>query len=170
MTYYEFSKIIIVLVGAFISIFVYFNFSPIVRLVIIPKWLKKDEFLLVRIVIKNESRVRISKLKGKIQILEYKELTDRVLSEWVPFDKNSILSYEEPVKWYKPDEILNTTGRIYPGERITVERLYKISSESKIVHIGLNINIKLGLFGKITTCKVKSWSQTTTCFAVKQGE
>jgi hypothetical protein len=156
------------IIGTFIAIFVYFQFAPIFELKIIPTWIdNRKQFLLVRFQVENKSRVRLYSPKGRIQVLEHKTQPGLSLSQWVPFDKTAILPTEQPIEWREPEVIFKSTKEIYPGEVISLERLYHYSQDSIILHIGLQVELKLDLIGRIVTRKKESWRQTTTCFAIK---
>lgn len=157
-----------ILVGSLAAIFIYFQLAPTVRLTITPTWADDlKEYLLVRFQIENMSRVRLNQPRGKIQILEYDTLNGNMLSQFVPFTKDDYPDREAPVTWREPVGILTHTRQIYPGEIITYERLYHYPQKEVIIHIGLQIELSLGFFGRLVTRKSGSWRQTTTCFVVK---
>lgn len=161
-------SILALLVGPVVALFVYFQFAPVLELKIIPTWVDGPrQFLLVRFQIENKSRVRFYSPKGRIQVLEYKIHPGADLSQWVPFEKKAILPTEQPLEWREPVEIVQSTKQIYPGEVISYERLYHRPQDSVILHIGLQVEMKLGLLGRIVTRKNEMWRQTTTCFAIK---
>jgi len=161
--------ILVLVIGPLVALFVYFQLAPVLELKIIPTWVdEKKHLLLIRFQIENKSRVRLYSPKGKIQVLEYKVQPGGNLSQWVPFNKSAILPTEQPLEWREPVEIFTSTKQVYPGEVISYERLYQCPQDTTILHIGLQVELKLGLFGRIVTRKKEaSWRQTTTCFAVK---
>jgi len=161
----------VVVIGALMALFVYFQFAPVLSLRIVPTWIDdQKELLLVRFEIENRAHVRVYHPKGRIQILEYGIPSGGSLpqlSPWVPFVESAILPSEQPLQWREPEEIFKTTQQIYPGEMIMLERLYHVVSDAVILHIGLQVEMKLSLLGRIITCKKENWRQTTTCFVVK---
>jgi hypothetical protein len=162
--------IIAIVIGAFIAFFVYFQFAPVIRLSIIPTWIDaQKEYLTVRFQIENKSRVRLYKPVGRIQVLHYAVPPGGSLSQWVPFRKEAILAAEPPREWREPDEVLKSTITIYPGELVSYERLYHIPEDVTVIHIGFQVELRLGFFARIATRKREAWRQTTTCFAVKHA-
>ena len=163
-------SLLAVVIGALVVLFVYFQFAPVLSLRIAPTWIgKKRSLLLIRIEVENKARVRLHSPKGKIQVLKYSLPAQGFLSQWVPFERGTIPKEESPIEWREPIEIFNTTKEIYPGETIAYERLYHIPEDTVIVHIGLQVEMKLGGLGRLVTGKKENWRQTTTCFAVKSA-
>jgi hypothetical protein len=166
----DIATILALLLGAFAAIFIYFQLAPTVELTISPTWAdERKEYLLVRFQIENKSKVRLNKPRGKIQILEYPRLENGNLSQYVPFSQATIPESEIPITWREPSAILTHTKQIYPGEIISYERLYHYPQPAIIIHIGLQLEMRLGLLGKIATQKREAWQQTTTCFVVKSN-
>jgi hypothetical protein len=161
-------EIIFMILGGIIGTFIYFNLAPTLSLTITPIWVGDlKNFLILRFEISNKSRVRITDCTIKIQTLEHTMPKHGVLSQWVPFTQKSIKQMEEPIEWHEPEIITETTKRVFPGESIIIERLYQYSNSPLILHVGLQAQIKLGLLYRFVTRKKENWSQTTTCFVVK---
>ena len=161
------------LMGAAISLFIFFQFAPVLELRILPTWTDDSkQFLVVKFEVENKSRVRANKPRGQIQILEYPFNPGQALSQWVPFDKGTTRDNEQPVEWRKPEQIFQSTRRIYPGEVISVERLYHYPQDTAIIHIGLQVQLEMGFVGRIVTRQGSGerWRQTVTRFVVKQVE
>jgi len=157
------------LIGSLAAVFIYFQFAPTVVLRILPTWADDSrQHLLVRFEIENKSKVRLNRPKGKIQILEYDIGNSGMLSQFVPFQYEDTPQGEEPIKWREPAKILTHTRQIYPGETISYERLYHYPHDAVIIHIGLQIELELSIWGRFVTRKRGSWRQTTTCFVVKE--
>jgi hypothetical protein len=157
--------IVAVLTAGIVAIFVYFQLAPVLKLRILPRWTDDTrQFLLIRFEVENSSKVRVSNPTGRIQILEYKP---QPLSHWVPFTENDKRPEEEPIAWRDPVPIFGSTKRLYPGEVITLERLYHCKNEAFAIHIGLQVEVKLGYFGRAVTSRSESLRQTTTCIIVK---
>ena len=149
------------------GLFLFFQLAPVLNLMILPSWTDESkQYLIVRFEIENKSRVRVYDPIIRIQALEQRVPDGGSLSQWVPFSKEAIRPAEPPVEWREPDRI-STTKRIYPGEIISVERLYHCPQVSMVLHVALQVRIKLGLVGRIVTRKTDDWSQTTTRFVVK---
>ena len=118
----------------------------------------------------NKSRVRANKPRGQIQILEYPFKPGIALSQWVPFDKSAIPPNEQPIEWREPEKIFKSTLQMYPGEVISLERLYHYPQDMVIIHVGLQVQLETGFIGRIITRKGELWKQTTSRFVVKQAE
>ena len=167
----DIATILFLFFGALIGVFVFFQFSPVLVLRILPRWTDETrQFLILKFEIENKSRVRANKPRGQIQVLEYAIKSGASLSHWVPFDKNAIRSGELPIEWREPVKILETTKQIYPGGMVSFERLYYYPQDSVIIHVGLQVELELGFLGRVVNLKGESWRQTTTCFVVKQAE
>jgi hypothetical protein len=161
------------LMGAAISLFIFFQFAPVLELRILPTWTDDSkQFLVVKFEVENKSRVRANKPRGQIQILEYPFKPGLALSQWVPFDKSTIPDNEQPIVWREPEKIFKSTLQIYPGEVISFERLYHYPQDTVVIHIGLQVQLELGFAGRIITRKGKreAWRHTITRFVVKQIE
>ena len=159
------------LIGGAMALFVFFQLAPVLNLRILPSWTDDTkQFLILKFQVENKSRVRVHSPKGRIQVLEHEIQAGTFLSQWVPFDKNTIIPTEQPIEWHEPVEIFRSTKEIYPGEVISYERLYHCPQDRVALHVGLQVEIELGFFGRMATRNTKSWRQTTTCFIVKQIE
>ena len=160
--------ILALLTGGAVAVFVYFQLAPVLELRILPSWADDSkQFLIVKFQVENKSRVRLYSPKGRIQILEHTTQNIDSLSHWVPFEEKAILPSEKPIEWHHPEEIFRTTKQIYPGEVISIERLYRCPREGVALHIGLQVELRLGRFGRLVTRKKEAWRQTTTSFVVK---
>ena len=161
------ATILALLVGGGAALFLFFQFAPVLSLKILPEWNDESkQNLTIRFEVENKSRVRVYNPIIRIQVLEQQVSEGGYLSQWVPFSKDAIRSNEQPVVWNEPEKI-STTKRIYPGEVISAERFYHCPQAALILHVGLEVRIKLGLFGRIVTRKSGDWNQTTTRFVVK---
>ena len=156
------------LLGGFITIFVFFKFSPILNLQVTFSWADaKQEHLIVKYQIENFSNVRLKNPIISTQFLCYKLDNYSELSEYVPFKEENIIEKEFPIEWKKPKQILRHTKRIYPREVMNTERYYHITQNDIAIHIALQAKVKLSLIGKILTRKKGDWSQTRTVFIIK---
>jgi len=128
-------------------------------------------FIRLNIDVENLSNVKIDKDYVKLQILKYSCSKATAISEFVPFEREKTISGEEPIEWFDPIDILNTTKSLYPGERKHVERLFKIPAEDIIFHVGLQIKVSLsGYKGLISG--IFNWDsmlRTTTIFILPQS-
>jgi hypothetical protein len=160
-------QIIGVLVGAYILCFVFIGFHPNMDLTLNTEWVgESKDLLLVKIEIKNISKVRCGKKKVLIQFLEYPGQIDQFLSEWVPFSEQSILVTEKPIEWSNPVEIFATTRFWYPYDTVKAERLYKCSKQYNY-KIGLQLHANISLIGRLSRVftisrlkKVETWTTT----------
>lgn len=160
--------LVIIIIGSLLTIFIYFNFAPVIDLNIIPTWCDENNVdLVIRYEIENKSKVRVVKPEILTQLLIYDINMYKTLSEFVPFKQSFIAEREKPIEWSEPNQILTKTKRIYPGEKKIVERFYKIEQNAVAIHIGLNIKMEFGFWGKFVTRKKEDWSQTTTRFIIK---
>lgn len=157
-------------IGTGVGLFVFFQLAPVLQLRILPRWADEGkQFLVVRFEVENGSRVRVQRPRGRIQVLEHRVEPGRFLSHFVPFEAGAIRDEERPIAWREPERIFQHTQQIYPGEVIGIERLYPCRQEAVIVHIGLQVEVEQGFWGRIVTRKGEGWRQTTTCIVVKQG-
>jgi hypothetical protein len=160
--------LLFLLIGGVAGIFIFFQLAPILALRILPTWAdEKKEHLVIRFEVENKSRVRITRPKIRLQVIEQKVAPSGAISQWVPFTKEAVRQGEQLVEWRDPIEISETTARMYPSEIIVIERLYHCPQASLILHIALQVEVKLGLWGRVVTRKTQDWRQTTTCFVVK---
>ena len=151
----------------------YCKLAPVVYLNIAPSITSYSKlYFTVRYEIENKAKIRVYKPVIKIQVLEY-SLTDTkckkgdilLLSEWVPFKENSIKVNEQPNIWREP-EIIHPDRKLYPGEKISIDRLYHVPNDNIAIHIGMQVEIKLGIIQKLIMAHCNPWSQTTTAFIV----
>jgi hypothetical protein len=168
--------ILAIFVGAIAALFIFFQLAPVLTLRIFPAWTdKSQQFLLVRYEVANNSRVRIKRLGGGVQIFEHGLHQGGYLPNFIPFQEEDYKkeSYgkfmgDEKPTWHEPSPIFETTKHIYPGETIVFERLYSCPRPAIAVHLGLQVSMKLGLWDRIITRKWEPWSQTTSCIIVKE--
>lgn len=159
------------LIGAWGFIFIFLQISPKVELRILPRWVDPElgRFVL-RLEIENTSRVRVKKEVVRLQMLPYSETRQLRLSEWVPFSKESIRKGEEPEKYYDPVEVFGSTLYLYPGEKISVERLECSPDSDKFLHIGLQFRARVLLRWLIIRVfsKGEQWTTTAIIFRPTQ--
>jgi hypothetical protein len=159
--------IVAVVTMALLAFFVRVSFAPVLRLRILPRWSDDTKnFVILRLEVENISRVRVQKQQIRIQALRHKLEMGGLLSEWVPFSRDDIRD-EQPLEWREPVEIFNTTNHIYPGEVLSVERMYHCEQDTAL-HVGLQVKAKLGRFSRLAT-RIRSWNQqwTTTCIVLR---
>ncbi len=160
--------IVALLIGAAIGLFVFFQLAPVLRLRIVPRWSDDtQQFLIVRFEVENGSRVRASRPRGRIQVLEHTFRPNMILSHWVPFEMAQIDPVEQPIEWHEPAKVFQHTKAIYPGEKIIIERMYHYPQGLIVIHIGFQINLELGVLGRLFTRSYGPWQQTTTCIVTK---
>jgi hypothetical protein len=156
------------IIGGLFAIFIYSQFAPILNLRIIASWADEDrEYLKLKFEIENKSRVRVNSPLARIQMLEHKLTETNLISEWVPFHRDAIKPEEAPIVWREPERVFKSTERIFPGETLSIERLVHCSQDKTILHIGFQVQLELGLLGKLITGRLKAWRQTTTAIMVK---
>ena len=159
--------ILAILIGSGATLFLFYQLAPVLNLKITPNWTDESKkYAIVKFEVENKSRVRVYNPIIKVQVVEQLIAKNGVLSEWVPFSQLSIRADEKPVKWQEP-ELMSPAKRIYSGETISIERLYQCPKKTMILHMALQVEINLGIFGRIVTGKSNHWSQVTTCFLVK---
>jgi hypothetical protein len=78
------ATLLALLIGAAISLFIFFQFAPVLELRILPAWIDDSkQFLVVKFEVENKSRVRTNKPRGQIQILEYPRRYSKALIEYI---------------------------------------------------------------------------------------
>jgi len=167
--------------GALLTIFVFGDFFPRVRLRIIPSWENRELGLVkIRMEIENYSKVVVPidpKHKIMLQVLPHNVLIDGCLSEWVEFDRTSPINLEkletEPIKkcsWRTPIPVFVTTEKLYPGEIVSGERLHYCPSGS-ILHIALQVHAKFGPIARMASY-LRKWQGrwTTTVIVVNDKD
>jgi hypothetical protein len=169
-------QILAIIIGAFILIFVYVEFTPKLSLQLNPKWI--NDFLILGINISNNSKVRANVQSICLQTVIHKSVPPELngLSEWVKFNDETHVPIttskcqeetESDMPMNKPIRINKSTTTIDPGEIIQTERLYSFK-ESNIIQFGLQVHVEFNVIGRLlkNSCKKdKRW--TTTCFTVK---
>lgn len=150
------------LIGVILAIFVYTDFRPKLLLRIIPHWEDEKRGLVkIRMEIESCSKIVIDITNIQLQITEH-DMLNGCLSEWVPFhDKSTNNTSEldefnrkhlesEPVrKLLNPFPVFETTKKISPGEIVSGERLHSCPPNS-ILHIGLQVQAKLGILARLS--------------------
>ena len=143
-------EIFALFLGGYILVFVFLQFHPNMILNIVTEWADKEKtILLVKIEIKNISKVWCRKNKVLIQFLEYPTNFKTELSEWVPFEEKNILYNEQPIIYSNPKEILTSTEFWYPGDIVKIERAYKCQ-HGRTYKIGLQLIANISLLGRIS--------------------
>jgi len=162
----DFILIIVVIIGSFISIFIYLKFAPIVQIKIIDSWID-DELLILRIEIENISKVRVAIKQNELQLqnsnilfqkFKHDKGTALTLTEFLPFSKEWFDKKKYPSKWKEPEIIFETTKWIYPSEIIAVERIIQCN-KNDIFHIGVQVHASFGL---LEFADFRHWSQRWT--------
>lgn len=163
--------IVALLLGAGLAVFVFVQFSPKLQLRIIQRWVDEINGLFVlKLEVENISRIRVYKQKIQLQILEHEVPANGCLSEWVPFDEEEVLSEEKPKEWHAPIEVFESSKFLNPGEILSVERLCHCPHKS-VVHVGLQVKVKLGVLGCVASC-FRSWKEqwTSTIIVMRSQE
>jgi hypothetical protein len=188
---------LIALLGASIAaVFVYFALAPVPELRITSSWVDEARVhLLLRFELHNKSRVRMRSPRVNVQILQQEIGEQGFLSEWVPFAKDAIRKGEEPVRWTEPAQILpkpirgsalpdvgprrasrkpaakrQVTGitTVYPGEAMVFERLYRFPEDRIILHVAMQLQVKLNALERfVTLIGSRRWTKTLTHFVTK---
>ena len=163
-----------VVIGVIAGLFIFFQLAPVLALRISPSWTDETkQFLIIRYEVENKSRVRVHRLTGQVQMFEHTLRQGGFLSNVIPFSQKDYedINYgksmsEDRPAWHEPSPIFTTTKQIYPGETIIIEKLYSCTKADVAIHFGLQVGLRLGLWGRITTRKREPWRQTTTCIIV----
>lgn len=166
--------ILAILIGALVSFFIYFNFSPVIEIKMIDSWIDNN-LLILRIEIKNISKVRVPIVQNSLedkgggilfQIFEHDKNHVSNLTEFLPFTKEWFVRKKYPSEWKEPEIIFETTKWIYPNEVIAIERVIQCDSES-ILHIGVQVHARYKSYEVAT---FKNWTQrwTTVRFITKK--
>ena len=172
-------KLMITLISALaatlIGVLVFFDFSPRVRLRILPTLVDKANLRYVlRLEVENISKVTIAKdqVRGcKLQILEHSLQAGSNFSEFVPFtrEKHDERPPSERAKaWREPISILETTRFLYPGDLVIVERLISLPDDDTFLHVGFQFHgeirwltrIALRIQSLLAAEKVERWTTT----------
>ena len=158
-------EILGLLLGAFLFAFVFLQFSPTLHLRILPTWIDHQQVIL-RIEVENRSRVRVKKEFVRLQVLEYPVDGQTSLSEWVPFTVEATIQGEQPPFWKDPTEIFTSTRFVYPGELLSIERLYKLNNQNSFLHVGLRFKSKSisHIFRFKVLGRAEQWTSTVFVF------
>ena len=161
-------SLLALIVGSAMALFVFFQLAPVFELRIQPRWADDTKrVLLVKFEVENKSRVRANRPEGRIQVLEHSIPPGSPLSHWVPFQQDAVIDTEQPTEWREPVTIFRRATKLYPGEKISVERLYHCPQDTVSLHIGLQVKLRQGVLGRIASGRAHPWRQTVTCFVVK---
>lgn len=163
-------SVVAVLLSGWLGIFVFRQFAPVLTLRVVPTWLGDDSScVLLRLEVENKSRVRVHKRIIRLQVLEHEVREGGSLSEWVPFEEKRVRPLEKPDQWKDPVEVFETTSGIDPGEILVADRLHDCPA-ARFLHVGLQAEAKLGVFGKIAArVRGNNQSWTTTCIIARPG-
>ena len=140
------------LLAYLVSVLVFLDWTPKVRIRILPRWVDLDKGeLILRLEIENTSRVPIIKRCCKLQVLEHSVNAQPRLSEFVPFTiewYDKCLPDQKPNHWREPECIFKTTLFLYPGEVIAVERLEKLPDKDTYLHVGMQFKAHIPFFSR----------------------
>lgn len=148
------------------------RWSPNVRLRIAPTWIVPGRKVLLRLSVENIGPVRVHKGHVRLVVAEHSVEDTQMLSEWVPFSANAAKENEMPRFIYGPEEIMETTRHLYPGEHIELDRLYTAgSSESEAVLLHVAIHFQSKNFGWLAPvfswlAGVLGWAERWTTTAI----
>ena len=152
-------EIIALLLGAYTLIFFYLNFHPVMDLNLETKWVNDNQKeLIVKIEVKNISKVRCKKPKIYIQFLEYSSDFEDKLSEWIPFEEKTILPNEKPLFWKEPEVVAATTRLFFPNDSLKIERCYKCQKDH-IYKVGLQLIASISILGMISKFGIFNWRE-----------
>jgi len=165
----DLTAVFAVFLGLLATVFIFFQLAPVLRLELSATWLEPHRRrLLVVAHVANGSRVRVERPRVRLQVLDHALLPDAGFSEWVPFSKDRIRPAETPIRWREPVDIATTTRRLFPGESITLERLFPVDEDADLVHLGLQAARTLNWWERLVTGKKDpQWSQTITRIIVR---
>lgn len=165
-------QVVVYVVGAFVAMYLYVEFSPKIELGISPRWPSGDAGpCILTITIANRSRVMVKKEDIRLQILFYNMAQLPKLSEWVPFNKSAVIQGEEPIVWRDPVRICQTTEYIHPGEAIVIERPLVFDVSNTVAHAGLKFSTKLSSLKSVlySPFNKKNVDWTMTVFVIPAG-
>jgi hypothetical protein len=130
--------------GVVVGVRVLAQWAPNIRLAIESWWLDTDKGRIVlRFTLENISRVYVEKNRVLLQVLFYSVEQQSHLSEWVPFTRDAIKPEEQPLEGHAPENILETTDGLYPGERITVDRVLTVPKRDIFLHAALQYTARM---------------------------
>lgn len=143
----EIITISVLLIGAYLSIYVYLQFAPNIIFTITPIWSElTPEIVVLKIEIENKSKVKLTTEKIVFKIISHKRSTLTKLTEWVDLDN--------------AEEISKTTGIFYPGSILKIDRLYKCQTDEILQGI-IRFEAKFSLIGQILG-SIKGTKETWT--------
>lgn len=165
------STIFIALISTVIAIYVRNYFVPKMIIEVESRFVSEKNIIILKLSLENICNVYLPKESIRLQILEHKLPLGNTLSEWVPFSKENIKLGEEPIEWVEPVQIFTSTTGLQPNEKLTVERFYRVSEKSDLVHIGFQYITKLSRIVSWLVPKpfapYEQW--TTTAFVLKEN-
>ena len=129
--------ILVLAVGGLLAVFIYVQFAPTFTLRIIPRWMgENDDYFIVKFEVENSSRVRVNRPGRRYQVLKHQTQPGASIFTLGPFAEGRIKSGEERLEWVEPIEIFGSTRQIYPGEKVSAEKLYDCpASDGAIVYL-----------------------------------
>lgn len=132
------------LVSAWMFLFVFRRFTPVLTVRINPHWVDSfQRMVIIRVTIDNAGRVAAFKRDASVQILEYRPpARGQLYSEWVPLSEDSIRAPESPLVWNDKRDFLITTEKVEAGESIHVDLLYHCPEET-VAHFLVQFTAKL---------------------------
>lgn len=159
-------NVLVIIVTADLYIFVFYHFAPYVQPRIKYTWVDKERGLvLLQLELENMSKVSLPVEHILLQILEYQYSALVHLTEFVPFKKELVQQDISPESWQDPIRLFGKTLRLLPGELIRGERLHTCSEDS-ILHVGLQVRLKLNWFYKRLSRLEKHAQWTTTAIVI----
>lgn len=125
------------LIALFVGVFVRFDWTPKVKPTLSVQWVdpKRRRYVL-RLELENTSNVSVIKRACHLQVLEHSREKQPNMSELVQFDE-------------KAQDVFTSTDFLYPGEKISVERLGQIDDPDIYLHVGLQFEGHLPLNTRI---------------------
>jgi hypothetical protein len=138
------------LFAVFVSVFLYRDFAPVVLLRITPRWTDNGNAVILRLEVENRSRVPLRDAKFYLNVIYHDTST---LSELTEFVTPANLT-----------QIFTTTQRIWPGETVAGDRLYKCPT-----HQMLQVLLQVKAIPRGLWLGGKSWgtSWSTTAIVVR---
>lgn len=149
-----------------ISVFIRFDWTPKIKPTLGIEWVDRTQRRYVlRLELENTSNVPVIKKACRLQVLEHSKSKQPCMSEFVPFTEEFAKGRpegEQPIVWKEPQEVFSSTLYLYPGEKITVERLGQIEDPDSYLHMALQFEGHLPV-----TTRIAFWIQKALRFAAK---
>jgi hypothetical protein len=145
--------LLLTIIGAIASVFLFMDYSPKLHLRIIPIWINEN-LVKIRLEMENYSKVLIILDSKRFKVDILKEFNSGV-TEWVDFSG--------------ANDVFLKTEKLYPGEIISIE-LLKFCAIDSYLHVGLQVKTDIGLVDRarnITKETKESW--TTTRFIIHKN-